>query len=94
MFDLLVYLPLALLKPLHKELDSLAVAALSPQVLHWVEDAEAHPPTLESHDAFANRSDNLRTSEGWRRLAELGAHQGLVAEGYEGRYGRIGQFAK
>ena len=94
LFGVLVYLPPALLKPLHKELDSLAVAALSPQVLHWVEDAEAHPPTLESHDAFANRSDNLRTSEGWRRLAELGAHQGLVAEGYEGRYGRIGQFAK
>ncbi|RPB03075.1 hypothetical protein L873DRAFT_1731992 [Choiromyces venosus 120613-1] len=89
-----LYLPPALLKPLHKELGLLAVAALSPQVLHWVEDAEAHPPTLESHDAFANRSDNLRTSEGWRRLAELGAHQGIVAEGYEGRYGRIGQFAK
>jgi hypothetical protein len=90
----IVYLPPVLLKPLNRDLDSLASAALSPQVLHWLEDAEGHPPSLESHDAFANRSDTLRTSEGWRRLAELGAHQGVVAEGYEGRYGRMGQFAK
>lgn len=89
-----MYLPPILLKPLHHDLDALASAALSPQVLRWLEDAEAHPPTLESHDAFAKRSDSLRTSEGWRKLSELGAHQGIVAEGYEGRYGRLGQFAK
>lgn len=83
-----------LLKPLHKELDSLASTALSPKVLTWLRDAETNPPTLESHDAFANRNENLRTSVGWRKLSELGAHEGIVAEGYEGRYGRIGQFAK
>ncbi|KAH8152032.1 uncharacterized protein LAJ45_04026 [Morchella importuna] len=89
-----LYLSPVLLKPLHKELDSLASTALSPKVLTWLRDAETNPPTLESHDAFANRNENLRTSVGWRKLSELGAHEGIVAEGYEGRYGRIGQFAK
>ncbi|KAL7267367.1 hypothetical protein RUND412_010051 [Rhizina undulata] len=89
-----LYTPIHLLKPLHKELDSLGSIVLSSRVLHWLEDAEAHPPTVKSHDAFSNPSGELKTSEGWRNLSEFGAREGMVAEGYEGRYGRMGQFAK
>jgi hypothetical protein len=35
----------------------------------------------------------LRTSEGWKKLLEIGAKAGCVVEGYDGQLGRIGQFA-
>jgi hypothetical protein len=79
---------------LFRDLEALADTVISPQILRLLENAERHPPELETHDTFANRSDELKTSEGWRRLQEFGIRNGMVAEGYDGRCGRIGQFAR
>jgi hypothetical protein len=90
----LVYLPTEAIRPLFHDLSVLGEKVLSPQVLRYLEDAERHPPGLESQDASSRRGEVLRTSEGWRRLQEMGAQEGCVAEGYEGRLGRIGQFSR
>lgn len=89
----LVYLPQTIKQPLYRDLSILAEKALSPQVLRYLEDAERHPPEVESHNAFARPSETLRTSEGWRKLADMGAWEGCVAEAYNGQ-GRMSQFAR
>ncbi|KAI5810381.1 hypothetical protein BZA77DRAFT_171499 [Pyronema omphalodes] len=91
---LTLYVPGEYVNGLFHDLSHLGQSVVSPEILHYLEDAERHPPELESHDAFAQRSDVLRTSEGWKKLLEIGAKEGCVAEGYDGRLGRIGQFAR
>lgn len=80
--------------PLFHDLTVLGQTVINPQVLRYLEDAERHPPEFISHDASAQRSDTLQTSEGWRKLLELGAKEGCIAEGYDGPLGRMGQFAR
>ncbi|KAI5780107.1 hypothetical protein EDC01DRAFT_620871 [Geopyxis carbonaria] len=91
-----LYVPLARQrKPLVHDLTQLGEKVLSTPVLRHLEDAERHPPELESRDAFSPELDEtVRTSEGWRKLVEMGTREGCVAEGYDGRLGRIGQFAR
>jgi len=63
----------------------------------WGDDAEANPPRLEQYDAFGHRVDRLLTPEGWRKLFEASAREGLVAIAYERAYGqhsRLYQIAK
>jgi len=71
---------------------------ISPPILRYLEDAERNPPKLVSSpsDQFGPHTGHteLRTSEGWRRLLEIGAKEGCVAEGYGGELARIGQFAR
>jgi hypothetical protein len=89
-----VYIPKKRAETLVEELTELGDTVVGPEILSYLEDAERNPPTLRSHDAFAGRADVLRTSEGWRRLSDIGAKEGCVADGYDGEYGRIGPFAK
>jgi len=79
---------------LYSDLERLGDLVLSRPILNWLEDAERNPPYVLSHDAFAHRRDTLHTSEGWRKLSDLGAKEGCVAEAYDGKQGRIGQFAR
>jgi hypothetical protein len=70
---------------------------LSKRVLDWVADAERHPPVLKSWDTFGVRRDDLVTSEGWRKLQDLGVQEGIIAIPYEvneGQYSRVYQFLK
>lgn len=87
-----VYLPSSIRDPLSNELRALADKVLTPTVSRYIEDAERHPPHIESHDAFAQRTDVLKTSEGWRKLQDLGSVVGCVSDGYSN--GRMVQFAK
>ena len=44
------------------------------------------PPQLVQYDNWGRRVDELRTSEGWRRLKDIYHREGLVAIPYERRY--------
>ncbi|HEY2841290.1 MAG TPA: acyl-CoA dehydrogenase family protein [Pirellulales bacterium] len=61
------------------------------------EDAHAHEPTLRQFDAWGNRIDEIETSRGWQALDRISAEEGMVAIGYERKFGplsRVYQFAK
>lgn len=61
------------------------------------ENAESNPPKLEQFDAWGHRIDKLITSEGWRKMHDVAALEGLVAIPYERRfkeYTRLYYFAK
>lgn len=67
----------------------------------YVADAEKNLPYLKPLTSFGeeNRDDPLVTSEGWRRLQEIGIQEGIVALAYErndneGWNPRISQFVK
>ncbi|BFZ04647.1 hypothetical protein BsWGS_07686 [Bradybaena similaris] len=58
---------------------------------------EAEQPRLEQIDAWGNRVDQLITSSAWKKMKEISAEEGLIACGYERKYGewsRLYQIAK
>lgn len=60
-------------------------------------EAERDVPVLEQFDAWGHRLDDIRTSRAWAELDAIAAREGLVAIGYERKYGpasRLLQFAK
>ncbi len=60
-------------------------------------EAEREIPVLIQFDAWGNRIDQIRTSRAWQELDAVAAREGLVAIGYERKYGaasRLLQFAK
>lgn len=62
---------------------SLADRTNEPSIVHW--------------DPWGHRVDRIELTDLWKRGQRLSAEHGLVASGYEGRYGhfdRIDQFAK
>ena len=59
--------------------------------------AEANPPHLVNFDAWGNRIDQVVTHPAWDKLNKISAEEGIVAIGYERKYGRwsrVYQFAK
>jgi len=63
----------------------------------WARDAEVNKPQLTQFDAWGNRVDEIKVTEGWLKLEQVAAEEGLVAIGFErkfGEYSRLYQFAK
>ena len=66
-------------------------------ILDMGRDAEQNPPELIQYDAWGNRIDEIRVSNGWKEMDRVSAIEGLVAIGYERNfqeYSRLYQFAK
>ncbi|KAI8808481.1 hypothetical protein BJ742DRAFT_808737 [Cladochytrium replicatum] len=66
-------------------------------VLNWADDVEENPPRLVQYDAWTRRVDELKLSESWRKLHHVAAEEGLIAIGYERKFGeasRIVQYTK
>ena len=60
-------------------------------------EAEALPPKHIIHDSWGRRLDQIEVSGAWENLGRVSAEEGLVAIGYERKYGpwsRVYQFAK
>ena len=60
-------------------------------------DAEKNEPVLKQFDVWGKRVDVVEVAKGWQSLGKVSAEEGLVAIGYERKYGdlsRIYQFAK
>lgn len=51
-------------------------------------ECEATPPSVDHFDAVGNRIDRLRLSSAWTAQKQLSAEEGLVAIGYERKFGR------
>lgn len=91
------FLPTNIKDAIAEDLTRLGATVLSPKVLAWLANAEAHPPTLHSRDTFGSPRNELITSEGWRRLQAFGLQEGMVASAYEkefGLYSRSVQFLR
>ncbi|KAH7333134.1 hypothetical protein BKA65DRAFT_40425 [Rhexocercosporidium sp. MPI-PUGE-AT-0058] len=93
------FLPKTILDSVTPEFSAFGQEVVSKRILDWVTDAERNVPYLKGggRDAFGNRSSELVVTEGWRRLQDFGIQNGIVAAGYEAKYGghtRIVQFMK
>ncbi len=71
------------------------------RVVHELEPlaraAERNPPVHVPYDPWGKRIDEIRVSEAWNKLHEIAATEGIVASGYERKFGelsRVYQFAK
>lgn len=72
-------------------------ARVAGDVLAMAERAEREPPEHVPYDPWGRRIDELRVSPAWDQLAAVAAEEGIVAIGYErkfGAYSRVVQFAK
>lgn len=54
------------------------------QPLAW--ECEWNPPVFQPFDAWGQRVDHIITCSAWRRMKEIAAEEGLIAEAYERRY--------
>ncbi|XP_077776309.1 acyl-CoA dehydrogenase family member 11-like isoform X1 [Podarcis muralis] len=60
-------------------------------------ECELNPPQLKQFDAWGRRVDEIITCPAWKRMKEISAEEGLIAEAYERRYSnwsRVHQIAK
>lgn len=89
-------LPQKILEEVNKDFHRFGERLIS-DLLAFSDDAEANPPKLVSHDPWGRRIDEIVTSNGWKELDKVSAEEGIVATGYErkfGHYSRLIQFAK
>ncbi|KAM0752883.1 acyl-CoA dehydrogenase/oxidase C-terminal [Meredithblackwellia eburnea MCA 4105] len=92
----------ALPEPVYAELDTELTAfqdrlAGPIRALGALADGVDAEPSVTHYDQWGKRVDVLRTSEGWRRLKDVAAEEGLVAATYERKqaeYSRLYSFAK
>ncbi|XP_053558174.1 LOW QUALITY PROTEIN: acyl-CoA dehydrogenase family member 11-like [Bombina bombina] len=60
-------------------------------------ECELNPPQLQHYDAWGNRGDQIITTPAWKKMKDISAKEGLIAEAYERRYSswsRVVQVAK
>eukprot|EP01112_Ceratiomyxa_fruticulosa_P004646 TRINITY_DN15187_c0_g1_i1.p1 TRINITY_DN15187_c0_g1~~TRINITY_DN15187_c0_g1_i1.p1 ORF type:complete len:637 (-),score=127.10 TRINITY_DN15187_c0_g1_i1:20-1813(-) len=67
-------------------------------VLKYGRESEANPPRLIQVDQWGNRVDRIVVTNGWDRLKDISAQEGLVSIGYDrdhfAEYSRIYQYTK
>lgn len=79
-------LPKDVLAGIEKHLDEVGDLAAG-DWLAWSEQAEREVPVLVPFTPWGQRIDEIRMSEGWRRLEGEAAKHGIVAAAYERRFG-------
>eukprot|EP01122_Echinamoeba_exundans_P013982 TRINITY_DN622_c0_g1_i8.p1 TRINITY_DN622_c0_g1~~TRINITY_DN622_c0_g1_i8.p1 ORF type:complete len:952 (+),score=155.20 TRINITY_DN622_c0_g1_i8:2977-5832(+) len=56
-------------------------------ILAYGRQAESYPPKLINYNAFGRRVDKIEVADGWNKLQDVSAEEGLIALGYERPYG-------
>lgn len=67
------------------------------EVHEWAMDAETNPPQHIPYGPYGRRIDDIRVSEGWKKLDALSAEEGIIQLGYDSKNqtsGRLHQFLK
>lgn len=74
----LVFLPRRIIKTTAEDISRFGDEVISKKVLDWVTDAERNTPYVKGsgRNSFGQRTDELVTTEGWRKLQELGLKEG------------------
>ncbi|XP_058707155.1 acyl-CoA dehydrogenase family member 11-like isoform X2 [Poecile atricapillus] len=79
------HLPPKVLEEVHQDLERFGNRLLTKiQPLSW--ECELNPPVFRQYDAWGQRVDHIHTCSAWRRMKEISAEEGLIAEAYEKRY--------
>ncbi|XP_050836341.1 acyl-CoA dehydrogenase family member 11-like isoform X2 [Serinus canaria] len=79
------HLPPKVLEEVHQDLERFGNRLLTKiQRLSW--ECELNPPVFRQFDAWGRRVDRIHTCSAWRRMKEISAEEGLIAEAYEKRY--------
>ncbi len=90
-------LPEDVMREIEPELADLGVAAATTYKEHAdALDTAAHEPRLERFGAWGQRTDEIHTSPHWDTLEAAAHERGLIAAGYDDRFGehaRVHQFA-
>ena len=89
-------LPAAMLQTIEPDLRRFG-ERVSTDILALGNAAESDPPRHVPYDAWGRRVDDIVVSDAWRALDRISAEEGLVAIGYERRFGalsRVYQMAK
>lgn len=58
-------------------------------MLAWADEAEKNPPKHIPYDPWGRRIDDIETCAGWKNLEKVAAEEGLIATGYERKYGEF-----
>ncbi|KFP80066.1 hypothetical protein N310_03714, partial [Acanthisitta chloris] len=79
------HLPPKVLQEVHQDLERFGNRLQTKiQALSW--ECELNPPVFRQFDAWGQRVDRIDTCLAWRRMKEISAEEGLIAEAYERRY--------
>ncbi|XP_068065295.1 acyl-CoA dehydrogenase family member 11-like [Anomalospiza imberbis] len=79
------HLPPKVLEEVHQDLERFGNRLLTKiQPLSW--ECELNPPVFQQYNAWGQRVDHIHTCSAWRRMKEISAEEGLIAEAYEKRY--------
>ncbi|NXC36357.1 ACD11 dehydrogenase, partial [Campylorhamphus procurvoides] len=79
------HLPPKVLEEVDQDLERFGTRLLTKiQPLGW--ECELNPPVFRQYDAWGQRVDRIDTCSAWRRMKEISAEEGLIAEAYERRY--------
>jgi putative acyl-CoA dehydrogenase len=80
------YVPDHVLGVVGPHLQHVGELAVGPWLL-WSQQAEAEEPEHVPFSPWGQRIDDLRISDGWRRLERAAVQEGIVASAYERRFG-------
>jgi len=61
-------------------------------IYQWAKSCENNPPTLTHYNAWGRRIDKINLDQGWINIQRMAAEEGLVAIGYERKYGEYSRF--
>lgn len=67
------------------------------ELIEYANACENNPPQLLSYNAWGERVDEIKVAPEWEKLEAVAAEEGLIAIGYERKYGafsRLYQFTK
>ncbi|KAM6339718.1 LOW QUALITY PROTEIN: acyl-CoA dehydrogenase family member 11-like [Alca torda] len=79
------HLPPKVLEEVNQDLERFGNCLLTKiRPLGW--ECELNPPVFRQYDAWGQRVDQIVTCLAWRKMKEIAAEEGLIAEAYERRY--------
>ncbi|KAM6246688.1 acyl-CoA dehydrogenase family member 11-like [Porphyrio hochstetteri] len=79
------HLPPKILEEVNQDLERFG-NRLSTEIKPQGWECELNPPVFRQYNAWGQRVDQIVTCSAWRRMKEVAAEEGLIAEAYERRY--------